>query len=253
MPAVATHYKFGQLVLENLPTNIKKAIAKHKSLFDLATQGPDILFYHNVLKRDAVVDLGVGIHSRSGEQFFGDILERRLTKKPQVMAYVLGCFCHYSLDVACHPYVIKASQNGDVMHRVLESDMDLAMINRYGMTKKRHKYISTNVDFSAIATVYKITEEEAKRSVKNMRLNNYVLNSEKLVSVLDDILKKKKMFDSLTLKKEISAKKETEHLVELFDAAIQPTVANLIVFYDALQYNKPLPQGFTKNFEGEIV
>ncbi len=252
MPAIAAHYKFGQLVAKSLDKEVAKIIVDNKELFDLATQGPDLLFYFNPFKHNNIVDLGNNIHSESAEVFFGKILEKGIAKNPEILAYVLGVICHYGLDLACHPFVNEFSNADISRHTNLESDFDLLIIRRFQMYAKRHIYLPKEVDYAAVGAVYGLTSDEIHACLKNMRLFNRLFDYPNLIKVADKALKKSGIYYGLTLKKEPVYIKEAVTLSKLLDDAVAPTVNLVTAYYNSINNEMPLPLGFGYNFDGEL-
>ncbi len=250
MPAVAAHFKFGQLVFSNLDDEIKKVIANNKDLFDLATQGPDLLFYYNPIKRNTVSEYGHTIHAQSAEKLFGGILNRKISKNPDILAYVLGVICHYCLDVACHPFVNDFANGNTAMHTSLESDFDLTIINKYDMVINRKIYIPADVDYAAIAAVYLLTSDEIRQCTKSMKGYNQLLNYTSIIKVGERFIGKTGIFSGLSLKKEVMFIEEMESMVTLFNDALK-TAQNLVTsYYNAVKEDGPLPDGFEFTFDG---
>ena len=46
MPAAYSHYRLGQLVLDELNQPLKHVLETNQDLFDIGLHGPDILFYN---------------------------------------------------------------------------------------------------------------------------------------------------------------------------------------------------------------
>ncbi len=253
MPAIAAHYKFGQLVLERLDTEIADIVIGSKELFDLATQGPDLLFHFNPFKSNYITQLGKNIHAESGINLFDSILTRGIAKNPAILSYVLGVVCHYGLDVACHPYVTKFENGDSSKHTSLESDFDLYIIRRFQMYAKRHIYLPPKVDYAAISAVYTITSDEVETCLKNMRIFNKLFDYPKLIKTADKVLKKSGVYYGLTLKKEPVYMQEAMELSSLFDEAVEPTANLVATYYKSIKNGLELPEGFGCNFEGEII
>ncbi len=253
MPAIAAHYKFGQLVADRLSEAIRHTIIENKELFDLATQGPDLLFYNNPFKKNDVSELGVRIHDEPARKFFDNILERKVAKNPQILAYVLGALCHYGLDRACHPYVNAFADGDSARHTSLESDFDLVIIRRYEMYPKRYIYLPAKVDYAVIAAVYNITSDEVRRCLSQMRNFNRLFDFPSVIGVADNILKKQGVFSGLTLKKEPLFVEESEMLIKMFDGAVESTACLVEEFYKAVTQDKQIADNLEHNFDGVVI
>lgn len=140
MPAVAAHYFFGQEVLKLLPEDIKKLIGEHKREFDLGLQGPDILFYYKVWKKNDIVEMGHELHRQTAGTFIAEALENiKRNPSEDAKAYLLGFACHLVLDSTFHGRIsdLAASERE---HRLLESELDRqAMVKYRGAENKKLK------------------------------------------------------------------------------------------------------------------
>ena len=45
MPAFYAHYKFGQMVKEQLPAKYQRLLEDYQDLYEIGLHGPDILFF----------------------------------------------------------------------------------------------------------------------------------------------------------------------------------------------------------------
>ncbi len=249
MPAIAAHYAFGNKVHDLLSEQVSDFLSEHKSLFTLGFQGPDPLFYYNPLSENPISRLGHDIHSRPAKEFFRSALDRKVAQGA-TLAYLLGVCCHYGLDRACHPFVNKVSGDSSIIHRSLESDFDLYIIRKHALSQPRYKMLCTDIDPSALAMAYEITERQAKTAVCSMSLNERVLMHPKAVRFAEKLLKKRAQFSTLCLKKEIHFRSECEQMSELFENAVATTADLVHRFYHAALSGIELSD-FEENFEGD--
>ena len=70
MPASYAHYRFGKLLLPQLPSDVRQCIQRFRRMYDVGLQGPDIFFYHNIFRKTATGELGSVIHRQTGRDFF---------------------------------------------------------------------------------------------------------------------------------------------------------------------------------------
>lgn len=147
MPGFITHLFFGEQTLSFIES--KEAISvleAHKTTFALGLQGPDIFFYHIPAYFFYEKNIGNIIHKKSVMFFFENLINARNTfednhERRICDAYILGFIGHYSLDVACHPYIyfksnhfnnIKRSNAYDFgKHVSLETDIDHVVLQHY--------------------------------------------------------------------------------------------------------------------------
>lgn len=147
MPGFTTHYLFGvnncrQLKRENVCQTLMQSIDRHKTVFQLGLQGPDIFFYH-LASQLRKVRPGSIAHTRWTGDFLRCLIEEpklfwREEDQQTAQAYAAGFIGHYVLDTQMHPYVYDRTGIGDVLkkkgyadHIALETDMDAALLMRY--------------------------------------------------------------------------------------------------------------------------
>ncbi|MFP4697349.1 MAG: zinc dependent phospholipase C family protein [Eubacteriales bacterium] len=164
MPNVFTHYLCGNTTIESLNTKRKSTIhsvelkdfnylnhslnnlEKYRQVFNLGTQGPDILFYYHIWpwkRRDGVNKIGKKMHSKNVNAFFNNALKYITNQKGSVRdlltAYLCGYACHYSLDSNTHPYIFyktgfvrqneKPTYKFSCYHRSFETAIDVLMLD----------------------------------------------------------------------------------------------------------------------------
>ena len=123
MPALYAHKRFGEEVIANLPPSFADIIQKYPTAFYLGTQGPDILFYHQPIRKNPIKTKGMDTHLTSADGFFITQAKRLLNDKDEkngayvqnkdgkylpnsaYAAYIMGFICHFTLDVHVHPHV----------------------------------------------------------------------------------------------------------------------------------------------------
>ena len=64
MPSAYAHYKFGKMVIPELPKDIKNVIKKYPAPFKAGLQGPDFLFYYRAFSKNKINQIGVSIHHK---------------------------------------------------------------------------------------------------------------------------------------------------------------------------------------------
>lgn len=147
MPGFITHLSFGEQSLSFIESQeISGLINAHLTVYNLGLQGPDIFFYHLPCHLLHKHNIGNLMHRRNvmlmfdslinGRNTFDEVHDRRICD-----AYIIGFIGHYSLDVACHPYVyfksdhinnIKRNRVFDFgKHCSLETDIDHLVLKHY--------------------------------------------------------------------------------------------------------------------------
>ncbi len=147
MPGFTTHYLFGVNNFRHLQRKsacgaLVQSIGRHKTVFQLGLQGPDIFFYHlsSQVRKDRPGS--IAHTSRTGD-FLSCLIESPELfwagdEKEIAQSYVSGFIGHYILDTQMHPYVYYMTGSGDALkkkgyasHIALESDIDAALLMRY--------------------------------------------------------------------------------------------------------------------------
>ena len=190
MPAIYTHVRFGEKVLEVLPAHLAALAEKHKECFYLGTQGPDLLFYHKPFQgkdKNPARKKGWDLHAVAPEGFFLNGAKHLLGDKQNYddegsfcptsaeAAYLLGFLCHFTLDFTTHPYIDENSING-LSHGKIESELDKHHFRKNG--KKIRGFNTAKLFFpdeksrKASAKILGVAEEESQTALKYMRFIN---------------------------------------------------------------------------------
>lgn len=176
MPALYAHNRFGNLVLQGLPADVRGAIMRNRSLFDAGLQGPDFLFYYKPAGKNPINTLAHSLHMQTGHDFFTAIC-RRLPKNPQEpeLAYLYGLLAHYCLDSLCHPYIQTHFPDGTPGHNAMESEFERFLLLRDGC-KRPHTYPRSRMmkvskeDSALICKFYPpTTPEQIREAAAGMR------------------------------------------------------------------------------------
>lgn len=122
MPANYAHYRFGKLVLQEMPPQTKRLVQRFRRMFEVGLYGPDFFGFYNPLRKNAVGALANKFHSETGVAFFSRACA--VAKSEAAKAYLYGVLAHYCLDSVCHPYVQKIVDIGEASHAVFEAEFD---------------------------------------------------------------------------------------------------------------------------------
>lgn len=169
MPALMTHYMFGEQALAALPEGLVATEAQRTACL-LGNQGPDPFFFAVTTTRGQTIRaLGNLMHNQQMAQAF-DALRSSVGLLPQAdrgvgAAFVCGLFGHYVLDRTAHPYVYahefalcdnnpELSDAYHEVHALIESDIDGAML--------RIKHQADVVEFPPVSVLK--TEPEVLRA-----------------------------------------------------------------------------------------
>ena len=143
MPAIITHSFFAEDTLRNIKDPLLKSeISSRMDLFYLGAQGPDIFFYYKAkpwIRYDGVEKLGNIMHENLVDTFFKESFDYLDSLKGSsgfydLLTYLTGYLCHYSLDRNTHPLIhysagidnglTRATRKYYNHHRRLESPID---------------------------------------------------------------------------------------------------------------------------------
>ncbi len=253
MPAVAAHYQFGTLVKNALNGSIRTCIENHLNYFQLGTQGPDLLFYHKPLTKNKIASYGVEIHTQPGEQFLHDLLIRQPNLDERQIAYLLGFYCHYNLDRACHPYIDQCTNHITKEHMSLESDFDYFVIQYFSLSMHRFRYLPIIKDVEPIAIIYDSPVTSIKKSVKTFRMFTKLFEYKSTIYYLEKLIFKQEYFSFLCMKSKLVYLNECNVLLNLF----QETQPNTCIFLEELYNLLSTRTGIIKNaretFNGTLL
>ncbi len=159
MPGFIAHLSFGEQSLSFIEfAETRKIIDHHQTCFNLGLEGPDIFFYHIPAYLFYKHNIGNVMHRESVMLFFDSLFDARNgfedTHDRNICdSYILGFIGHYSLDVACHPYIYYKSDHFNNLnlsgrydfgkHVSLETDIDHVLLDHYKKLKP------TSFDYAA--------------------------------------------------------------------------------------------------------
>ena len=143
MPALVTHYLFGESILPELPSRLRATDAQRKA-FLVGNQGPDPFFFAVTTARGSEVrSMGHHMHNGHIAAVFDALRDgcARLPEdaRPVGEAFACGLLGHYVLDRTAHPYVYahefelcdnnpELSDAYHEVHALIESDVDCGML-----------------------------------------------------------------------------------------------------------------------------
>lgn len=207
MPSLATHYLFGQDLLQKTDETVRNTIEKSIGAFYLGLQGPDIFFYdlaHAVIARNH--NIGKIMHAKRSDIFFYKYIHylknHKLSKNAAALSYFYGMLCHYSLDCIAHPYIyyftnlhdkspsgIRKSLDSHVLFeseidelfyhdRTSQNICDMKRSSFMNISKSEIAVISPVIAY-AISETYKcdISANFVKGSIRRCRTSNAMLNN----------------------------------------------------------------------------
>ena len=91
--------------------------------------------------RNLVNSVGYDTHDRTGTDFFTCAARawESAGQPPEMLAYLLGVVCHFTLDAACHGYVERKIQASSESHTKIETEFDRYLMVANGLDPLRHR------------------------------------------------------------------------------------------------------------------
>ena len=184
MPSTYAHYRFGARLLPRLPEAQRALLERHRALYDIGQHGPDILFYHHPLKRDAIRRIGSAMHERPARVFFSRAAEvlrgMEGEARQRAEAYVLGFVAHFALDSACHPYVEQRVRETGVTHTEIEVELDRRLMAADGCPERCpiEHIVATEDNAAVIAPFFEgVSREQVAFALRSMRRYGRLLDT----------------------------------------------------------------------------
>lgn len=279
MPALYAHLRFGEEVVKALPSPYTSLIERFPEAFALGTQGPDILFYHHPMKKNDIRKRGTFLHTFSGNKFFllqgekllknvsSDKAEDILNENGTFASYLCGFLCHFTLDVACHPYIDENSTEA-VTHGKIESEFDKYLLRLDGKPIRGYNTATPILDQNgtkeASAKTLDVADESIAVSIKTMRKINgwFSKKCEAFHGIAHFFLKiagMERKFGDMFLHKKDDLLCETPNkvLIEKWKDAIPQASALIQQYFDELKAwvvnQKTENELFRYNFSGIIT
>ncbi len=142
MAGTITHAYFVLDVYDKLDNKTKKNLYKYKENLKTYGQGHDLFFFCTNFTKQK--NIGNYFHKNETKNFFINMIKyihnNKLQNNYEIMAYLYGYICHYSLDLTIHPYVTykcgifkkgnKETYKYNSKHSDMESYIDAYMINK---------------------------------------------------------------------------------------------------------------------------
>lgn len=169
MPGFTTHYIIGIKAYNGLvPTPLKRIIAKHRWLYQLGLQGPDMFFYNlPILRHRDCRNVGSYMHEHHVSDFFVAYISETLRirshqQQEQAIAYFCGFVCHYICDSICHPFIYgrihydadRPNEKLHVPHALLENEIDTILLERCKKKKPSEFNQATTICLNAQETQF---------------------------------------------------------------------------------------------------
>ena len=277
MPSIYTHFRFGQLAYEEMPTAVKMQVASARPQYTLGLQGPDFFYYSAILRRKGAQELGDYLH----EQSLRDSLEMvfaqnnaQVGKKwgaldNALLSYLHGFLAHFTLDSICHPLIHNRCPESSI-HVALETELDAVLLREEGLRPFTYSFAELcPADSDVLDTAEKFYSPWAdrlrrggiRRAVKDcrmirewiytptlphFRLLSGTMNVLGLLSSFGGILQSPENKPVLALPED--SDKIIEELLDLMELALIQYRENTSALRARLEEGKELPEFFARNF-----
>ena len=215
MPGFRSHFFFGEQCIKAMGEDVPEYIRRHRNVYNLGQQGPDIFFYCPQAHLFYPKNIGFVMHSDRVSLFFENLLKtREMFPTGEELdiadAYIMGFIGHYTLDTHAHPYIHDRSEKMKYRHEfsksfgihvLLETDIDNDNVrhflhcnpsefNHYDtilVTKKERDIVSILLE-KAIALTY------PENALRNRHVKKAITFSRKLFKMMVDKKGRKKAF-----------------------------------------------------------
>ena len=175
MPATYAHYRFGTMLLPNMPGDIRRTIQRFRRLFEVGLHGPDIFYYQLPGFKKNASFLGIKFHEQTGREFFQRVCRAiRLERSEAGQAYLYGVLCHYCLDSVMNPYVKDQAAQEGLTALMLETEFDRFLLEQDGKVPACSQDLSAHLkltpgEWETVAKFYPpATDRTVKDSLNNM-------------------------------------------------------------------------------------
>ena len=151
MPSTITHSYFMNDVYDHLSVKNKELLYSDKKWLQTTGQGMDVTYFNNVMfpwRKGLDIRLfGAWLHYNKTYDVFKTLIDyikyNEYYNNSEVMAFLYGLICHYSLDKTTHPYIIyktgkyhkhdKSTHKYNMEHSKMES-----LIDEYFIKEREH-------------------------------------------------------------------------------------------------------------------
>ncbi|MBO5182826.1 MAG: zinc dependent phospholipase C family protein [Bacilli bacterium] len=142
MAGTITHAYFASDVYNKLDESIKKNLSNYKENLKTYSQGHDIFFF--ITNFNKTRKIGNYMHKHNTRDFFKNMItyiyDNDLQNNYEIISFLYGYICHYSLDSIVHPYITyksgifnkkrKETYKYNTKHSNMENYIDAYMINK---------------------------------------------------------------------------------------------------------------------------
>lgn len=190
MPGISTHYIFGLNSYKKINNmKIKFIIARHKEVFSLGLQGPDIFFDYLPLYIKSRKNIARLLHTKNTGNFLMNMIHLIKTLEAQEefsisLSYLYGFLGHYILDSETHPMIYYRTQYLDnpkdyiSRHIQLENDINTILLKQYlnlDPFQINFKYLFHLTKYEE-RVITKLLSDTINKTYPELKLDNPVVN-----------------------------------------------------------------------------
>lgn len=252
MPAILAHFQFGMEVLRGLQGEVIDIIRENKSEYALGLQGPDVLFFYKPYTGTYISKTGSLIHQKAGKFFFekGKMSYEKY-KDESLLAYLIGCVCHYCFDKNAHPFVDEKAPVSKLHHK-LEAEFDMYISKKYGHTYPRNSRLPVKVKNSEVlGDIYNISGKQFADSLGDMRRYSAILENRKFVETAEKLVGKKEAFSCMSPPVVMAYEAETEIMDDIMHSSVEECRSMIYQLCEYIKGELAELNGFELNFEGK--
>lgn len=179
MPSTMTHTYFAEDVYEKLDKNIKQKLKNNLNFFKTFAQGPDPLFFYDIIGfKQEIRKFGGYVHKNNTQDFYINLItyikDNNLENDSHVLAFLYGFICHYVSDSTIHPFI--QYKTGEFKKK----------------DKKTYKYNGLHHEMEYYIDIYLIYQKE-RIEPKNFKVYKNILNiknlTPNLIKTIDFVFK----------------------------------------------------------------
>lgn len=252
MPAILAHFQFGMEVLKNLQGDALSIVKENIDEYTLGLQGPDVLFFYKPYTGTYISKTGSLIHSKAGKYFFekGKMSNDKY-HDTSLVAYLIGCVCHFCFDKNAHPFVNERAPVSKLHHK-LEAEFDLYISKKYGLKYPRNTCLPVKVKNSkALGDIYNISGKQFADSLSDMRRYSAILENRKLVENAEKLVGKKGVFSCMSPPVVPAYTEETEIMDNIMHSSVMECCGMIYEFCEYIKGESAEIAGFEADFEGK--
>lgn len=261
MPAIYTHYCFGEEMKKVYPSHIQKIIQEHIDLYEIGLHGPDIFFYYHIYHHNDMNRWGSTMHKQNAYDLFHK--SKDIINDEAQIVYMLGFIAHFALDYQCHSYIEKKIVASHVTHSLIECEMD-----KYLLIQNHQKPLYTDLTLHLHPTIEnakviqtfftQFTDQQILSTLKSMKTYNHFLASHNpfirtLVKIFLFISGKYSGYRGLLMdkKEHVSCKDSNLRLTKLMKKAIPFCLELSQNYYNYLTKDEELSSQFLAHYSAQ--